>query len=62
MTVQRITVVINRRKNTLAFDGVGAEAAKLDIGRKVSGGGTVANSQLAIIGSHRDDRPGKGDP
>jgi hypothetical protein len=55
-------VVINRRKNTLAFDGVGAEAAKLDIGRKVSGGGTVANSQLAIIGSHRDDRPGKGDP
>jgi hypothetical protein len=36
MTVQRITVVISRRKKIFALEGVGAAAAALDIRQKIA--------------------------
>jgi hypothetical protein len=45
-TVQRITVVISRRKKTFAFVGVWAGAAASDIARKIAGAAAIANSQL----------------
>ncbi len=47
ITVQRITVVINRRRKIFAFEGVGTAAS--DIRSKLTGVGTVANSQLPRI-------------
>ncbi len=44
ITVQRITVVISRRRKIFAFEGVGT--ATSDIRSKLTGGGFVANSQL----------------
>src|SRR5277367_3282076 len=46
ITVQRITVETSRRKNTCAFEGVGAVAAASDIRAKLAGVMAVANSQL----------------
>jgi hypothetical protein len=46
ITVQRITVVISRRKKTFAFEGVWAGAAASGISRKLTGPAAVANSQL----------------
>jgi hypothetical protein len=45
-TVQRITVVINRRKKTFAFEGVWVAAATSDIRAKIAGTVAVANSHL----------------
>lgn len=45
-TVQRITVVINRRKNIFAFEGVWVAATTSDIRAKIAGVAAVANSQL----------------
>src|ERR1035438_9204483 len=49
ITVQRITVVINRRRKIFAFEGVGAAATASDIRGKITGAGAVANSQLPPI-------------
>jgi len=48
ITVQRITVVINRRRKIFAFEGVGAAATASDIRGKISGASGLANSQLPV--------------
>ena len=55
ITVQRITVVINRRRNTCAFEGVGAVPAASDMRRKIAGRTVIANSE-----SHGSLGPGAG--
>jgi hypothetical protein len=47
ITVQRITVVISRRRKTCAREGDGTGAVVSDIRAKIAGMAPVANSQLA---------------
>ena len=48
ITVQRITEVINRWRNTCAFEGVGAVSAASDMRRKIAGATGVANTDPAM--------------
>ena len=49
ITVQRITVVINRRRNTCAFEGVGAVPAASDMRRKIAGRAAIANTHFSRV-------------
>jgi hypothetical protein len=48
ITVQRITVVINRRRKIFAFEGVWASTTASDIRGKITGAAGIANSQLPL--------------
>jgi hypothetical protein len=49
ITVQRITVVISRRRNTRAFEGVWATTAVSDISKRLSGEAVVANPDFCRV-------------
>jgi len=51
ITVQRITVVINRRRNTCAFEGIWVTTAVSDISQKLTGQPAVANPDLFRLGT-----------